>query len=181
MGEGQPLTSSRTNDASKPVRSGQGASPLLLAGLALLIALALFAAYRLIGAVGSDHSLAGSDDYVLVRSTGQTATAEGTLPGAATTDPNMMTSGLLLAEGLDLAPAKLGPATQGYAITRDSDPDTLAQHDLRVGDVILDMDQQPLTPQRIEALGGELGLLDAVEISFMRDGQMRSEMLVFER
>ena len=88
---------------------------------------------------------------------------------------------VLLAEGLDLAPAKLGPATQGYAITRDSDPDTLAQHDLRVGDVILDMDQQPLTPQRIEALGGELGLLDAVEISFMRDGQMRSEMLVFER
>ena len=63
----------------------------------------------------------------------------------------------------------------------DSDADMLAQHDLRVGDVILDMDQQPLTPQRIEALGGELGLLDAVEISFMRDGQMRSELLVFER
>lgn len=176
------MTASRSHQRSKPVRSGQGVSPLLLAGLALLIALALFAAYRLIGAVGSDHSLAGSDDYVLVRSTGQTATAEGTLPGAATTtDPNMMTSGLLLAEGLTLAPARIGPAAQGYAITPDSDPDMLAQHDLRVGDVILDMDQQPLTAQRIEALGGELGLLDAVEISFMRDGQMRSEMLVFER
>ena len=176
------MTASRSHQQSKPVRSGQGVSPLLLAGLALLIALALFAAYRLIGAVGSDHSLAGSDDYVLVRSTGQTATAEGTLPGAATTtDPNMMTSGLLLAEGLTLAPARIGPAAQGYAITPDSDPDMLAQHDLRVGDVILDMDQQPLTAQRIEALGGELGLLDAVEISFMRDGQMRSEMLVFER
>ena len=176
------MTASRSHQRSKPVRSGQGVSPLHLAGLALLIALALFAAYRLIGAVGSDHSLAGSDDYVLVRSTGQTATAEGTLPGAATTtDPNMMTSGLLLAEGLTLAPARIGPAAQGYAITPDSDPDMLAQHDLRVGDVILDMDQQPLTAQRIEALGGELGLLDAVEISFMRDGQMRSEMLVFER
>ena len=53
----------------------------------------------------------------------------------------------------------------------------LTKAGFRSGDVVMAMDERPLDPARIKGLGDELSLLDAVEVSFLRDGTMRKRVI----
>ena len=96
---------------------------------------------------------------------------EGSLP-----PPRGDTPGRRLGEGLRLAPRAL-EGEVGYVITNETDAEVFAKARFRPGDVLMTMDGRPLDPARIDGLGDELSLLDAVEVSFLRDGQMRKRVI----
>ncbi|QNE06121.1 hypothetical protein [Croceicoccus marinus] len=174
--------------AAAPARSAQGGSPLRLAGLVLAAVLALVAAIAALSALlGGSDEMAGEGGYVVLP-TGQQA-GPGPGPGQAQAQAQAYeaasgyaaaTRGLEFADALDLRPVRVGVADTGYAITADSDMDLLAGHRLRAGDVLLDMDGRKLDPARIAALGEELGQLDAVEITMVRQGETRQRLLTFD-
>lgn len=85
-----------------------------------------------------------------------------------------------LGGGLILVPRRQG-ATQGYAISGESDPAVLEQARLREGDLLLELDGRPLTRSRISGIERELVSLDAVEIRFVRDGLARDRTIDLTR
>lgn len=165
--------------APASARSAQGGSPLRLAGLVLLAAVLLVAALAALNAVFGSSDVAQRSDYVVLP-TGQQAPPVQAQPYEAASGYATATRGLEFADALDLRPVRVGVADTGHAITADSDMDLLADHKLRVGDVLLDIDGQKLDPARIAVLGDELGRLDAVEITMVRQGETRRRLLVFD-
>lgn len=167
-------------------RSAQGGSPLRLAGLVLAAVLALVAAIAALNALlGGGDEMAGEGGYVVLPTGRQAGPGPG--PGQAQAQAYeaasgyaAATRGLEFADALDLRPVRVGVADTGYAITANSDTDLLAGHRLRAGDVLLDMDGRKLDPARIAALGEELGRLDAVEITMVRQGETRQRLLTFD-
>lgn len=149
-----------------------------LAGLVLLASTLLVGGYWLIDGLSSDGP-AERDGFVLLPG-GQGPAAPGTVRATDAAYTGRVTTGRDFAETLALAPASAGRMGRGYVITADSNAGMLAGHKMRVGDVILDMDGKPLDPARIAALGTELGQFDAVEVTFVRQGQMRHRLLTFD-
>jgi hypothetical protein len=92
-------------------------------------------------------------------------------------EPRGDTPGRRMADGLRLDPRTYEGDLVGYEVRLDTHPAALALTRLRPGDVILDMDGQPLDPDRIDALGDELSLLDAVDVTFLRDGATRKRVI----
>lgn len=88
--------------------------------------------------------------------------------------------GRAFAAGLATAPVS-GPFGTGWQVTGQSDAAVLATYRLRPGDVVLDLDGQPLTQTRFAGLADEMGRLDAAEITFMRGGRVRKRLLTFDR
>ncbi|ARU16467.1 hypothetical protein [Croceicoccus marinus] len=170
--------------AAALARSAQGGSPLRLAGLALVAILALVAAIAALNALlGGGDEMAGEGGYVVLPTGRQAGPGQGQGQAQAYEAASgyaAATRGLEFADALDLRPVRVGVADTGYAITADSDTDLLAGHRLRAGDVLLDMDGRKLDPARIAALGEELGRLDAVEITMVRQGETRQRLLTFD-
>lgn len=165
--------------AAAPARSAQGGSPLRLAGLVLVAVLALVAAIAALGGLFGGSDLAQRADYVVLP-TGQSSAPVQAQAYEAASGYATATRGLEFAEALDLQPVRVGVADTGYAITAQSDTTLLAGHRLRPGDVLLDMDGRKLDPARIASLGEELGRLDAVEITVVRQGETRQRLLTFD-
>lgn len=144
------------------------------AGLIALAVLALCAALAL--RFGTDDMAAGGEDWILLPATNP-APAAPTGP-AASSARGGDEAGRRFAQSLALAPRTPGVTDAGFVITAQSDAALLAQHQLRVGDVLLTMDGQPLDAARITQLGDELAAFDRVEVSFERGGQRRNRQLV---
>ena len=102
----------------------------------------------------------------------------GTVPAIDPSRSAGATMGREFTESVDLAtsPSPLGPA---FVITGESDAGFLARYKLRQGDILMDMDGRPLDSARLAALSRELATLDAVEVTFMREGQMRKRLITF--
>ena len=162
-----------------PARSARGGNPLRLAGLLLIAAVLLVAAIAALGDLGGGGIAEQRADYVVLP-TGQPSQPVQAQAYEAASGYATATRGLEFAEALDLQPVRVGVADRGYAITADSDTKLLAAHRLRPGDVLLDMDGYKLDPARIDALGEELGRLDAVEITVVRQGETRQRLLTFD-
>ena len=162
-----------------PARSARGGNPLRLAGLLLIAAVLLVAVIAGLGDLGGGGIAEQRADYVVLP-TGQPSQPVQAQPYEAASGYATATRGLEFAEALDLQPVRVGVADRGYAITADSDTALLAGHRLRPGDVLLDMDGYKLDPARIDALGEELGRLDAVEITVVRQGETRQRLLTFD-
>ena len=90
--------------------------------------------------------------------------------------PRGDTPGRRLGEGLRLVPHAL-EGEVGYVVTSETETALLTKAGFRPGDVVMEMDERPLDPARIKGLGDELSLLDAVEVSFLRDGTMRKRVI----
>lgn len=170
--------------AAALARSAQGGSPLRLAGLVLVAVLALVAAIAALnGLLGGSDEMEGEGGYVVLPTGQQAGPGSGQAQAQAYEAASgyaAATRGLEFADALDLRAVRVGVADTGYAITADSDTDLLAGHRLRAGDVLLDMDGRKLDPTRIAALGEELGRLDAVEITMVRQGETRQRLLTFD-
>jgi hypothetical protein len=93
--------------------------------------------------------------------------------------PRGDTPGRRLGERLVLTPHLVNGHLVGYAIAPATDAVLLEAVKLRAHDVLLDLDGRPLNPARIRTLGDELSLLDRVEVTFERDGQMRKRVIDF--
>ena len=91
--------------------------------------------------------------------------------------PRGDTPGRQIGEGLRLAPQTFNGEVIGYVIGADTDAALLAKAKFRPGDLLMTMDGRSLDQARIEALGDELSLLDAVEVTFMRDGATRKRVV----
>lgn len=110
---------------------------------------------------------------------GETASARDEIvvvPGsgaAAPTAPEGPTLTAVPSGGPAFAPNVIEGRVAGYAITADSDAAWLDRARLRVGDVILDLDGRALEPARLP----ELAAADAVEVTYLRDGQLRKRQL----
>ncbi|MDR7101259.1 hypothetical protein [Croceicoccus sp. BE223] len=147
-----------------------------LAGAAIVGAAALVVWFVALPGMGANT---GNTDWgqALLSRNGATA-----LPGSVSTiDPTGSagaTMGREFTESVDLAtnPSPMGPA---FVITEASDAGFLERYKLRKGDILMDMDGRPLDSARIAALPRELATLDAVELTFMRDGQMRKRLITF--
>lgn len=132
-------------------------------------------------AVGVDHAVLGSGsnreridfpDRPASTSTPSTAT-QGSLPtgapsrsaaGPAAIDPQQL-----------LAQAGLRPRSEGgYTVIPRGDGALLRQAGLQSGDVLLSVNGQSLTPERLGELSEELKGQSQVEITFERDGQSRA-------
>lgn len=113
-----------------------------------------------------------------VAGAGQGAAGEPAVPGL----PRGFgpSQGRAFAAGLATAPVS-GPFGIGWQVTAQSDPKILAAYRLRPGDVVLDLDGQPLTQARFASLADEMGRLDAAEVTFMRAGRVRKRLLTFDR
>lgn len=144
---------------------------LTLAGAALC---AVLVGSFLTSGSGDDQS---ADRYVLLP-TASGATAEAPLASATPTGFGP-TAGREFAAAIDFVPARGRWNRQGFAIGPRSDPASLAAYDLRPGDIVYDVDGDTLNRHRIAALGAELGMLDAVEITFERKGEVRNRLVVF--
>lgn len=163
--------------ATKLARSDR----LRLAGLALFLVMTVLAAGFLLKGNGANPLRSDIDEYVLLPGSGEEGVPD---PIHTTAAPGMLASPTLgkeFAESLVLLPDAASKAGKGFWISAKSDPDMLVRHKLRTGDIILDMDGRPLDADRIGALGGELGMLDDVEITFVRDHQVRKRLLTFNK
>lgn len=145
------------------------------AGLIALAALVLCAALALALRFGTDDRAAGGEDWILLPATSPAPAAPSAAAGPARGGAE---AGRRFAQSLALAPRTPGVADAGFVITAQSNAALLAQHQLRVGDVLLTMDGQPLDAARIAALGDELAAFDRLEVSFERGGQRRNRQLV---
>lgn len=152
---------------------GKGALACL--ALAAIAALGWAGAGLLSG--GDDSAVGGNGGYVLLPEAGG---GTGGPVASATPLGFGATKGRDFAARLELAPVK-GPFGTGYRITDGSDPAMLDRHRLLPGDIVLDIDGQPLAGARIASLGDELGRLDAAEITFERQGHVRKRLLTFDR
>ncbi|WP_066560690.1 hypothetical protein [Croceicoccus bisphenolivorans] len=150
------------------------------AGLALLAGVAVIAALVMLSGMGSGNMDGRGHGFVLLPESG-----DPSRPGAVRSTDSPGSAGATLgrefAMGLDLAVKSAGPGNSGYVITPRSDAGSLTRHKLRVGDIVMDMDGRPLDAGRIKSLPDELGQLDAVEVSYMRNGQWRNELVTFDR
>lgn len=97
--------------------------------------------------------------------------------GEAQPEPRGDTPGRNLAEGLHLSPRTLDGDVVGYVVGEETNATALALTRFRSGDVVMTMDGRPLDPTRVEGLGDELSLLDAVDVTFIRDGVMRKRTI----
>lgn len=86
-----------------------------------------------------------------------------------------------LAQALVLTPHRDPDGTLAQAVTAGSNAQVLAKARLRVGDVIYEVDDQPVDERRIGSLAAELSVLDRVEITFKRNGMVRSRVLDLQR
>lgn len=145
------------------------------AGLIALAALVLALCAALALRFGADDMAAGGEDWILLPATSSAPTASGPVASAARGGAE---AGRHFAQGLALAPRTPGVTDAGFVITAQSDTALLTQHQLRVGDVLLTMDGQPLDAARIAALGDKLAAFDRIEVSFERGGQRRNRQLV---
>ena len=88
--------------------------------------------------------------------------------------------GRRLGAGLVLVPQRQG-ATQGFAISGESEAAVLEQARLQHGDLLVELDGRPLTRGRIPGIERELASLDAVEIRFVRNGLARDRTIDLTR
>lgn len=160
-----------------PERGGMAPGKGALACLALAAIAALGWAGAGLLSGGDDSAVGGDRGYVLLPGSAQ---GDGGPVASATPLGFGATKGRDFAARLELAPVT-GPFGTGYRITDDSDPAMLDRHRLLPGDIILDIDGQPLGGTRIATLGDELGRLDAAEITFRREGRVRKRLLTFDR
>lgn len=149
---------------------GTDPSPGLIGG-AFLLACVLLAFFLF--ATGGDQVRIGEDTLVTaqpVASGGDAiATTRGSLGGG--------TAGRRLAEALVLQPRISGGRVTGYTIVESSGASALMRAKLRPGDILLDLDGQPLDADRIAGLANELATADSIEVSFERQGQLRKRVI----
>jgi C-terminal processing protease CtpA/Prc len=86
--------------------------------------------------------------------------------------------GAKLADGLVLLPRRLADGGQALEVGTKSEGAVLAEAKLRAGDLIVGVDNQPMDSAGVQLLRQELAQADAVEISFLRAGQLRKRLIV---
>lgn len=85
--------------------------------------------------------------------------------------------GRRLGEGLVLAPRTIKGFVAGYVVSPESDAAVLSAARLRSGDMLIDLDGRPLGSARIATLGDEFASVDSVEVTYLRDGQIRKRVI----
>lgn len=168
-----PVSKRQTQVPGRPASSEGQDRGLALA--ALLIASVLVT--LLIVGIGRQEVPPDHDGLVTVQQPSAWEKLENAVGlGQPLRPPRGDTPGRRLGEGLRFVPRAL-EGEVGYAITAETDAELLAKSRFRPGDVVMAMDGRPLDPARIDGLGDELSLLDAVEVSFLRDGAMRKRVI----
>lgn len=159
-----------------------------LAGVAICAVLAVVAAIGWFGG-GSGND---ADDGVTIGNwwggaagSPVAAMAGGSGAGADATAPPLPqgfapTQGRDFAAGLKFAPIRSAFGA-GWNVVPGSAPAVLAAYRLRPGDIVLELDSQPMTAARMAGLAEEMGRLDTAEITFVRDGRIRDRMLNFQQ
>jgi S1-C subfamily serine protease len=86
-------------------------------------------------------------------------------------------TGRAVGQGLSLTPRLNDGYNTGFQVGDASDAAVLGATRLRAGDVLLEVDGQPLDGERARNLAAELSTLDRVEIRFERNGLVRSRTI----
>lgn len=86
-----------------------------------------------------------------------------------------------LGAGLVLAQRTVGGRPAGYFVSEATDPALLSEAKLRAGDLLIELDGARLEPAGAAAIGRELASADAVELTFVRDGQVRTRLIDLTR
>lgn len=154
----------------QPVRLGSGRL-----GVAALAACGLVA----IGWVtlSGDDDVRPRDEIVIVPGGLAPATSVPVAPAGGAAPAIGDSPGRRFAQSLQLTPQQIEGRQAGYVIAAASDADWLSRTKLRTGDMLVDLDGRALDPVRVAQLGDELAAADAVEVTFLRGGQLRKRQI----
>lgn len=89
--------------------------------------------------------------------------------------------GQRLGSALVLVPRTVDGRVAGYAISDRTDGAILGEAKLRAGDMLVEVDGSALGPAAAAALGERLASADAVELTFVRNGQIRRRLIDLTR
>ena len=125
------------------------------------------------------REMTGSPGRPLVTVQGLPAAAGPAGEGGAlgSIEPQGDSGGRRLGDALVLSPHMFRGQIAGYVVSRESSAPIVARARLRPGDILMEVDGQPLDPRRVGALADELSLLDRVEVTVERKGQVRTLMI----
>ena len=151
-----------------------------VAAVALIVTCAVIALLLLFEVGGGERSAVGGDRPVTVDDLPAATRSSTDLAVTGGIQPRGDTPGRRLGERLVLTPATV-EGRAGYAIAPASDALVLAKARLRAGDVLFEIDDLALDPGRIGTLGDELSVLDRVEVTYQRDGLVRSQVIDLTR
>jgi hypothetical protein len=144
--------------------------------IALLVA-SVIMVFLFIGTGGPEIKPAGGSIVTVQQPSGWDKVKSTVGLGETAPEPRGETPGRNLAEGLRLSPQNRDGYAAGYVVGADTSAAIFALTRFRSGDVVMTMDGRPLNPTRLVALGDELSLLDAVDVTFERDGVMRKRTI----
>lgn len=149
---------------------GRNSSPLEVGGLTLAaIVVACLVAVIFVIALGSGSKLPQSTVPVVAGASPRAAVEAGGVGAAASAN----SLGQRLKRGLVLDPATAGGPPSGYVVSDRSDPALLSEARLRAGDLVVDYDGLPLMEESMAAFGDELAASDSLELTIIRQGQLR--------
>lgn len=167
------MTKHAPRPAAGPTPAGE--ADRSVAAVALLVILVVVA-LLLVAGIAGDRRPAGGDQMITVDAVPAGNASATDVSPTGGVPPRGDTLGRRLGERLVLAPRTVN-GRAGYAIAPASDAAVLARTQLRTGDILFEIDDRPLDPQRIRTLGDELSVLDRVEVHLERDGLVRSKVI----
>ncbi len=152
------------------VSSSGGTSSPSAVGVALAaIAGACGLAVILVNALGNGSTPPQGTRLVVAGESAPLMEASGAGLGTAASARSL---GQRLGSGLVLEPATAG-APPGHVVSDRSDSALLSEARLRAGDLIVDFDGLPLEPAAIGAFNIEVAHADSLELTIIRQGQLR--------
>ncbi|HLM53160.1 MAG TPA: type II secretion system protein N [Pseudoxanthomonas sp.] len=131
-----------------------------------------------VAAIGVDHVVLQANGarsrlpFAAARAAAPASALPSALPAAAPASEPVDPAAFLAQAGL--RPRMEGDRANGYTLVPRGDSTLLRQAGLQAGDVILSVNGQALTPEHYEALAEELGDASSIDITYQRDGDIRT-------
>ena len=161
-------------DSLSPQGRNRGIAAVALLGGCALLTLLLVRV--------TDGSIQTSKDpFVTVTRAPIAGPAAHLVGGAEGSRPRGETLGRRFGESMVLAPRMIDGRLAGYVIMAQTDGAALLASKLRAGDLLIELDRRPLDPSRVQALGDELSNADSIEVTYLRDGQIRQRLIDLDR